>query len=68
MMLTHGDAPSAEHIPAGWHDKIMHVCLDLGDRLLMGSDSPPGYFETPQGFYGHIWEIIYMEPSAINQG
>ncbi|MFN6558660.1 MAG: VOC family protein [Nostoc sp. ChiSLP01] len=51
MMLTHGDAPTAEHVPPQWHDKIMHVCLDLGDRLLMGSDSPPGCFETPQGFY-----------------
>lgn len=26
----------------------------MGDRLLMGSDSPPGYFETPQGFYVQI--------------
>jgi PhnB protein len=50
-LLTHGNAPSAEHVPADWHDKVMHVCLDLGDRLLMGSDSPPGYFEAPQGFY-----------------
>jgi len=53
MLLTHQDAPSAEHVPAGWHDKIMHVCLDL-ESLLMGSDSPPGYFETPQGFYVQI--------------
>ncbi|WP_221643717.1 VOC family protein [Nostoc sp. UCD121] len=51
MMLAHKDAPSAEHVPAGWHDKIMHVSLDLGDRLLMGFDSLPGYFETPQCFY-----------------
>jgi PhnB protein len=29
----------------------MHVCLNLGKRLLMGSDSPPEYFEAPQGFY-----------------
>lgn len=50
-MLTHRDAPSAEHVPAEWHDKVMHVCLDLGDRLLMGSDSPPDCFEKPQGFY-----------------
>lgn len=50
-MLTHRDAPSAEHVSPEWHDKIMHVCLDLGDRLLMGSDSPSEYFETPQGFY-----------------
>ena len=50
MMMTHKEAPSAEHIPAEWQDKIMHVCLDLGDQLLMGSDCPPGYFEAPQGF------------------
>jgi PhnB protein len=50
-MMTHKEAPSAEQVPAEWHDKIMHVCLDLGDRFLMGSDSPPEYFEPPQGFY-----------------
>lgn len=50
-MLTHSDAPSAEHVPADWHDKIMHVCLELGDRLLMGSDSPCEHFEAPQCFY-----------------
>lgn len=54
MMMTHKEAPSAEHVPVEWHDKIMHVCLDLGDRLLMGSDNPPGYFEPPQGFYMQI--------------
>lgn len=32
----------------------MHACLDLGDRLLLGSDCPPGYFEKPQGFYVQI--------------
>ncbi|MGV0028159.1 VOC family protein [Phormidesmis priestleyi] len=54
MLMTHKDAPSAENVPAGWHDKIMHVCLHLGDCLLMGSDSPSGYFETPQDFYVQI--------------
>ncbi|MGV0028281.1 VOC family protein [Phormidesmis priestleyi] len=63
MMMTHKEAPSAEQVSAEWHDKIMHVCLDLGgssgvalgaNRLLMGSDSPSGYFETPQGFYVQI--------------
>jgi PhnB protein len=53
-MMTRKEAPSAEHIPEQWQDKIMHVCLDLGDRLLMGSDSPPGYFEMPKGFYVQI--------------
>lgn len=50
-IMTHKEAPSAEHIPAEWQDKIMHACLNLNDRLLMGSDSPPGYFEPPQGFF-----------------
>lgn len=51
MMMTHKEAPSAEDVPSEWHDKIMHACLDLSDRLLMGSDCPPGHFEIPQGFY-----------------
>lgn len=54
MMMTHKEAPSAEKISPDWQDKIMHACLDLGDRLLMGSDSPPDYFEAPQGFYVQI--------------
>ncbi|MBW4445239.1 MAG: VOC family protein [Plectolyngbya sp. WJT66-NPBG17] len=49
-MMTHKEAPSAEQVPTEWQGKIMHVCLDLGDQLLMGSDCPPGYFEAPQGF------------------
>lgn len=50
-LLTHGAAPSAEHVPAEWHGKIMHACLEVGDRLVMGSDSPPGCFAETKGFY-----------------
>lgn len=61
-MMTHKEAPSAENVPPELHDKIMHACLDLGvggaspseNRLLMGSDCPPGYFEPPQGFYVQV--------------
>jgi len=42
VMLDPG-CTSAEHVPAGWHDKIMHVCLDL-ERLLMGSDESAWVF------------------------
>lgn len=52
--MTHQEAPSAENIPPEWQDKIMHICLNLGERLLMGSDCPPGYFESPQGFYAQL--------------
>jgi len=51
MMLTHGAAPTAEHVPAAWHSKIMHARLEVGDRVLMGSDSPPEHFEATQGCY-----------------
>lgn len=50
-MRTHGAAPSAEHVPVEWHDKIMHARLEVGDRVLMGSDSPPEYFQETKGFY-----------------
>ncbi|MBD2309103.1 VOC family protein [Chroococcidiopsis sp. FACHB-1243] len=65
MMMTHGEAPSAEHVSPKWHDKIMHACLDLGDRLLMGSDSPSGYFEAPQGFYVQISVAELAEAERI---
>jgi PhnB protein len=51
MMLTHRDAPTAEHVPSAWHSKIMHARLEVGDRVLMGSDSPPEHFEDTTGFY-----------------
>lgn len=51
MMLTHGNAPSAEHVPSNWHNKIMHARLEVGDRVLMASDSPPEFFEEAKGFY-----------------
>lgn len=54
MMMTHKEAPSAENVPPELHEKIIHACLELEDRLLRGSDCPPGYFETPQGFYVQI--------------
>lgn len=38
MMMTHKEAPSAENVPSELHDKIMHACLELEGRLLMGSE------------------------------
>lgn len=50
MMMTHGDSPMAEQVSADWRDKIMHARLNLGDRILMGSDAPPDRREAIQGF------------------
>lgn len=52
-MMTYGESPdpsTADYIPADWQDKIMHVSLLIGDQELMGSDGPPDYNETKQGF------------------
>lgn len=49
-MIRHAGTPAACQVPPEWGDKIMHVCLDMDGRLLMGSDAPPGRFQPPQGF------------------
>jgi PhnB protein len=48
-MYRHAGTPAAEQVPPEWQDKIMHACLDLGDRQLMGSDAC-GRFQPLQGF------------------
>lgn len=50
MMLTHGESPMAEQTPAGWHDKIIHARMVVGDDVLMGSDAPPEHYEEMKGF------------------
>lgn len=50
-MMTHGDSPIAEEVPPEWHDRILHARLALRDQVLMGSDSPPGFHERPQGLH-----------------
>lgn len=49
-MMPHAEAPPGEvpaDVPA---HSIMHACLQVGKWTLMGSDCPPEYYETPQGF------------------
>ena len=49
-MMPFGGSPMAEHVPAEWHNKVMHAGLNLGDQVVMGSDGMPGRYEKPQGF------------------
>jgi PhnB protein len=48
--VTHGDTPDGNKIPE-LKDKIMHATLQVGDRVIMGSDAPPQYYSKPQGVY-----------------
>jgi PhnB protein len=49
--FTYGETPSAEHVSPESRDRIMHVCLTVGDAVLMGSDSPPEMYEERNGNY-----------------
>lgn len=50
-LMTFGDSPMADATPAEQRDRVMHVALTAGGQLLMGSDSPPGRFDRPQGIH-----------------
>lgn len=50
-MLSHGDSPARDEVPADWREKIMNAHLVAGDIQLMGSDSPPGQHAAPQGIF-----------------
>jgi PhnB protein len=50
MLQTFGASPMADQVAANRRNKIMHATLKIGDHVLMGSDSTPDEFETPQGF------------------
>jgi PhnB protein len=47
--MTYAEAPETT-APPGWGAKIYHATLKVGDAAIMGSDVPPGGYETPQGF------------------
>lgn len=49
-MLTHAGTPAEKQVPAEWRNKILHARMLVGDNVLMGSDAPPGRYETPKGF------------------
>lgn len=50
-MMTHGESPMAGEVPPEMHDRVMHVRLQIGDQAIMGSDSPPEYYQKPQGLF-----------------
>lgn len=49
-LMSWGDSPMCDQTPEDWKGKVMHASLTLGDQLLMGADSPPGYQEEMKGF------------------
>ena len=54
MMQTHGESPMKDKVAAGWHDKVIHARLLVGDNVLMGSDAPPPHYDAPRGTHVSI--------------
>jgi len=50
MKMRYADAPPEVPRTPETARRIMHVRLQVGDRLLMGADAPPQFFSKPQGF------------------
>jgi PhnB protein len=50
MLMTHRQSPMADQVSSVWLDKIIHVRLNVGNTLLMGSDAPPERYEGSKGF------------------
>lgn len=48
-MMNHEGTPMADQVPPEWRKKIIHARLTLGDKVLMGSDAPPNYYEATKG-------------------
>ncbi len=46
---TIGDTPMKDQHPPEHHGRVMHVRLEVGGQILMGSDSQPGHHAKPQG-------------------
>ncbi len=48
-MLTYEEAPADSEVPDARQDSIMHGCVNLGGRRLMGTDSCPDDLQRPVG-------------------
>jgi PhnB protein len=40
-MMTFGETPAKDHVPADYHNLIIHTRLSVGDQAIMGSDTTP---------------------------
>ncbi|EQM73934.1 VOC family protein [Stutzerimonas stutzeri] len=68
-MMTFAQAPESEHFPAEHRERIMHVCLNLGDYQLMASDTMPGDAACGGGPYEGIKGCsISLHPKSVAEG
>ncbi len=49
-IMTFGQSPMAQQVPAEWGNKVIHARLNIGGMIVLGSDPPPDRYQPPQGF------------------
>jgi PhnB protein len=49
-MFKYAGSPMEKDVPPEWRNKVLHARLKIGDKVLMGSDTPPDRYETTKGF------------------
>ena len=65
MSQTFRESPAKDQVPADWHDKVIHVRLEVDGKALMGSDAPPDHYAPPQGIHVSIGVASPAEAKRI---
>ena len=65
MMLRYADGPPEMPKTPEIANKIMHVRMQIGDRVLMGGDAPTSCYQKPQGFNVNIMVETPAEADRI---
>ncbi|HML17742.1 MAG TPA: hypothetical protein VK419_11980, partial [Bryobacteraceae bacterium] len=52
-------------VPPEWTGKILHARLEVGAWIVMGSDPPPGHYQTPAGMSLSLLLTDYEQAEKI---
>ncbi len=63
-LVLHEGTPAAAHVPPEMLKKVLHVRMNLGESVLMGSDCPPDRFRKPEGF---SVSLIFKNPTEAER-
>ena len=64
-LLTYGNSPTTEQVPAEWRSKVVHATFAVGATVLAGVDVLPERYMRPQGFYVLLSVDDTMEAERI---
>ena len=60
-----GDTPACAHVPPEYRNRIMHARLEVGDQVLMGSDTTPQH--PHEGVKGSSVALQLKDPAQAER-